>query len=99
MGYRVMYGELGRDLCKGKIRPGRTMIMTVAVCMLFLSAACRLWPEGAAVMDRLEEFQGFQEVHCAMEHFAMEIRNGVNLREAVTAFCRNVVNMGLQYAA
>lgn len=99
MGYRVVYGqEHIAPACEG-IRAGRTVLMSAFMGVLFLGAVRRFWPEGTAVLDMLAGADGFGEVHRALERLALEIQAGTGLREAVTAFCRDVVSVGLAYAA
>ena len=99
MGYRVVYGQEHIAPAREGIRVGRTVIMSAFAGMLFLGAVRRFWPEGAAVLDTLAGCGGFAEVRGALERLALEIQAGTGLREAVAAFCRDVVSMGLAYAA
>ena len=99
MGYRVVYGQDTEYPSYGRIRTGRTILLSIAAAVLFLGAAYRFWPEGAAVMDRLLSFDGLREVHHALDVMVLELQSGSSLKDAVTVFCGELVNGSLSLAA
>lgn len=99
MGYRVVYGNDRQYSVSGGIRVGRAVVLSIVAGTMFLSAAYRYWPDCARVMDRLLRYEGWSETREALEMMAVQLRSGTGLREAVTAFCRDIVSVGLTYAA
>ena len=91
MGYRIVYGK------DPVIRPRgsslRLRVMT-AGCMLLFAALVRLaWPAGRAVLG--EVLLPRAETAAAFSELVDQVSGGDPLGEAVTAFCRSVVESGL----
>ena len=88
MGYRVVYGE--DPFVKPKIRKGRLALMTAA-CLLAFSVGVRcIWPQGA---ESLKQMLMPKETvtTAAFVQMTADIWAGEPLGDAVTAFCRSVV--------
>ena len=99
MGYRVVYGAGKIDGDTSWIRTGRTIWMSVGIAFLFLYVVSRSWPAGNQVLQRLASFQGLKQIHGHLDTLVMELQCGTSLGRAVTAFCRDVVQMGMTYAS
>ena len=99
MGYRVEY-ENSRFLPeKTGMRPARIFWMAAVVAALFLTAVYRYSGEGREVLLRLIDAAKGQQIGTALEAMVLQLRGGTGLGEALTAFCRDVVQMGLEFAA
>lgn len=99
MGYRVVYGTGKPDAGASGIRSGRTLLLTLGTGVLFLYAVSKLWPTGYVVLQRLASFPGLHQIHGYLDTLVMELQCGTSLGQAVTAFCRDVVQMGMTYAS
>ena len=99
LGYRVIYGTDAAYLDGSRIRAGRTVMMTLAAGFVFFSMVYRFWPEGEMVLEKLTSFPGFREIHRCLNVLVMELQCGTSLDQAVTAFCRDVVQLGMANAA
>lgn len=73
--------------------------MTFGFAALFWGAVSKIWPEGATVMDKLTAFDGLRQSREYMEVMVLELRCGTALPDAVTAFCRDVVALGIGNAS
>ena len=51
------------------------------------------------VLEKLTSFHGFREIHRCLNVLVMELQCGTSLDQAVTAFCRDVVQLGMANAA
>ena len=88
MGYRVIYGEDPFE--KTRIRKGRLAAMTAA-CLLAFSVGVRcIWPQGA---ESLKQMLMPKETAttAAIVQMTADLWAGESLGDAVTAFCRSVV--------
>ena len=88
MGYRVIYGDA--PFVKPKIRKGRLVVMTAA-CLLAFSMGVRcIWPQGA---ESLKQMLMPKETATttAFVQMTADIWEGEPIRDAVTTFCRTVV--------
>ena len=98
MSYRVVYGPMPREK-SGRKGIFRLQMMT-AVCLLMLSLGIRTaWPEGREVL-RHYLIPGTETV--TQEAFGDMIEGlqaGQSVREAVTAFCRQIVQHELREAS
>ena len=99
MAYRVVYGNQDPYSAAPGMRIGRTIFMTVAVTTLTCLLTLQFWPAGAQVLDKLTAFRGIRVMRQHLDILALGIRSGIGVRQAVTAFCRDVIQMGLTYAA
>ena len=88
MGYRVIYGEDPFE--KAKIRKGRLAAMTAA-CLLAFSVGVRcIWPRGAESLKQLV-MPKETATTAAFVQMTADLRAGASIQDAVTAFCRSVV--------
>ena len=88
MGYRVIYGE--DPFVKPKIRKGRLAAMTAA-CLLAFSAGVRcIWPQGAESLKQMV-LPKETATTAAFVQMTADLWEGESVKDAVTAFCRSVV--------
>ena len=88
MGYRVVYGE--DPFVKPKIRKGRLALMTAA-CLLAFSVGVRcIWPQGAESLRQMV-MPKETATTAAFVQMTDDIWGGKSIKDAVTAFCRSVV--------
>ena len=90
MGYRIVYG---RDpVCRPTVGTGRLRAMTAAAMLVFVALVRCAWPEGREI---LQEFLIPKEgMVTAFSNMVDQVDNGQGFSEAVTAFCRTVVEHG-----
>ena len=88
MGYRVIYGE--DPFVKPKIRKGRLAAMTAACLLAFSMGVQCIWPQRA---ESLKQMMMPKETAttAAFVQMTADLWAGEPLRDAVTAFCRSVV--------
>ncbi|MBO4938292.1 MAG: hypothetical protein J6C98_04740 [Oscillospiraceae bacterium] len=90
MAYRIDYGPQGiehRGSGKGILR---IQIMTAAFLLLFILAVRHQWPDGAKKMRECLLPGG--EVHeAAFTEFVAEISGGEPVGQALTVFCRKII--------
>lgn len=99
MAYRVQYGNGVTYSETTRIRLGRTILMTMGIMTVLFSLTVRFWPEGKQVLDKLTAFPGIQQIQQNLEILVLDLRSGASLSQTVTAFCRDVIQMGMDYAA
>ena len=99
MGYRVEYGKDDVFSPQNEIQLYRVLLISIGIAWGLCLLTYRFWPQGATVLDRLRSFHGMGELEVYWEILAEDIRSGVNLKQAVTAFCREVIQAGMTYAA
>ena len=99
MGYRVEYGKEDIFAARNAIRISRILLMTIGIAWGVCLLTYRFWPQGATVLDRLRSFHGVGEMKACLEILAGDIRSGVGLKQAIAAFCADVIQTGMNYAA
>ena len=85
MGYRIVYGEeptIGRK--------SRLGLWTAVFLLIFVTAVRLAWPAGAEQLRAVLEPKG--ETVVAFSEMVANVGAGQGMGEAVTAFCRSVVN-------
>lgn len=91
MGYRIEY-DMG--IGKFEVRENRKdkfPVLVAGAFVLFLLLTWSLWPEGAEVLrDILIPGDNAVTVQ-AMKDMSHNLKNGVALSDAVTAFCQDVI--------
>ena len=89
MGYRVVYGA--DPFVREKTGKSRLGLMTAGFALAFVILVRCFWPQGTAVLRQtlLPGEPG------ALEQITEQIRSGEPVGEAVTAFCRSVVEEAL----
>lgn len=88
MGYRIVYGEdpfVGESAPKSRLRP-----LTAAFALAFVILVRCTWPQGSQILRQLLLPQT-DGTGAAFQQMAQEIRAGEPVGEAVTAFCRGIV--------
>ena len=85
MGYKIVYGE---EL--NLRRKSRLGIWTAVFLLIFVTAVRLAWPEGADQLRAVLEPKG--ETVVAFSEMVANVGAGQGMGEAVTAFCRSVVN-------
>ena len=91
MGYRVIYGEDPFE--KPKVKGGRLGLMTAGCFLAFVVGVRCFWPAGAERLGRM--FLPGEGTVAALEQMAEDLQAGEPLGDAVTAFCRQVVEDAL----
>ena len=99
MAYRVQYGNEDTYSETNKIRLGRTFLISICVLATVLFLTAEFWPEGSIVLGKLTAFRGLKQIRQQLEIMALDLRSGTSLGTAVSVFCREVVQMGMDYAA
>lgn len=97
MGYRIDYGVHMKK--SPRVYPVNTVLLSLLLFGLLLAGVYRHWPEGTAVLQRLFSQDQWKLTGDALETMAEQLRDGQPLTQAVTAFCREIVHYGLEYAA
>lgn len=87
MGYRVIYGEDPFE--KPKKQRGRLGLMTAGCFLAFVVGVRCFWPQGAAALGRIM-LPGAETVE-AFAQMTADLQAGEPLGDAVTAFCRTIV--------
>ena len=88
MGYRVIYGEDPFE--KPRIRKGRLAAMTAACLLAFSMGVQCIWPEGAESLKQMV-MPKETATTAAFAQMTADLWAGEPLGDAVTAFCRSVV--------
>lgn len=94
MGYRIEYGPTEEKMRKSSGMVRRLQVLTAAFLLLFILLVRQAWPEGTA---KLREFllPGEPSVtQAAFGDLLTDIREGSPFREALTAFCQQVIDNG-----
>ena len=98
MAYRVVYGPMPKAAPKGRSLP-RVRVLTAAWLLVFSLGVRQLWPEGREVLRQLLLPGEQTAAQTAFDGMLEELRAGETLGEAVTAFCRQIVQDELQNGA
>lgn len=90
MAYRINYGT---DASKQHANEGsqlRWQAMTAVFLLLFVLMVKQIWPEGT---DKLRDclLPGGEGTQAAFQAFAADLHEGETVGEALTAFCRQVI--------
>ena len=99
MSYRIEYSPSAPLPSNKGINIPRTACMTLAVFALLLGTVHYFWPEGDQVLQILKSKAIPPYPVTALDAMLQQLRSGVSLSDAVTAFCRDVVQQGLNFAA
>ena len=87
MGYRVIYGEDPFE--KPKPRKGRLGLLTAGCLLAFVVGVRCFWPQGAETLNRI--ILPEQNTANAFGQMTRDILEGEPLGDAVTTFCRTIV--------
>lgn len=92
MGYRIVYGEdPGKKFGTGS-RCSRFGILTVCCFLLFLLLTNLFWPAGKQMLWELCIPGDAELTAAAFETMVEDIRVGEPISDALTAFCREVID-------
>ena len=90
MGYRIVYGK--DPVCRNAAGTGRLRVMTAAAMLLFVVLVRCAWPEGREILR--DVLIPEERMIAAFSDMVAQVDNGQGIGEAVTAFCRTVVEHG-----
>lgn len=96
MGYRIVYGPMPKVPKVNNHKPLRLQAMTAMFALLFVLTVRQAWPEGT---ELLREFllPGESNVtESAFSEMIVNLQEGQPLGDAFTAFCRQIVEDGIQ---
>ncbi len=96
MSYRVEY-ETVSNKCTEEPKNHRLILLTILCAALFLVLTWHFWPEGKTVLERLAAGTYWEETKVSLEAMALQLKQGVSPGEAVTAFCRELMEKGIPY--
>ena len=99
MGYRVDYPSFSAIPEQKKGSFLRRAALTLGTAALFLTAVNSFSPEGAEILDRLFQPDRWLLTRSALESMVSRLQCGEPLTDAVTAFCRELVQHGMAYGA
>lgn len=99
MGYCITYDSAKKYGKKTRSSKIRVFLITAFMLVLFLFCVKLYWPEGARALEVLSQSLRWQHGSAMLEVLAGDLQSGVPLKEAVTAFCREIVRHGMEYAA
>lgn len=91
MAYRIDYGSGTK--CQRSERGSylRVQTMTAACLLVFTLVVSRVWPEGKQQL-RQYLMPGEQKIQTAFQEFTGQLRAGVSVEEALTAFCVQIID-------
>lgn len=95
MAYRVIYGPMPKVSGRGSCDSFRLRALTAACLLVFSMGVRQFWPEGR---DRLRQvlLPGEETLtEAAFQDMMGDIRAGETLGDALTAFCREIVENGI----
>ena len=96
MSYKIVYGPMP-DV--PKVRKGGTLrlrMLTAVFLLLFVFLVGQAWPEGREVLRRCLIPGEPTVTEALFADMLSEIRAGEPVEEAVTAFCRELMEYGIQ---
>ena len=94
MAYKVVYGPMPKIRKKSGIL--RFQALTAMCLMLFSLGVRQVWPEGREVLQDFLMPGDMTVTQAAFGDMLENLENGQNLTDAVTAFCRQIVQDELQ---
>ena len=92
MGYRIVYGKdvPVPQMVKGG---GKRLRAMIAIGMLVFSFLVRAyWPEGCQKLCLMVMPEGASETQAAAEFLLRDLKAGVPVSDALTAFCRQILD-------
>ena len=95
MSYRLVYVPTESDSGSQRGAGIRLMMLSGSFLLILGLLTGKYWPEGREVMYRLYEAVKDPASVEMLENLADRLQSGVSVREAVTAFCREVVFLGI----
>lgn len=92
MGYRIVYDGRPEESCD---KAGNRFLLTAFWFCVFLLLVCAVWPEGRTLLRCIFIPGDPERTAQAASMLLEQLRNGVAMDEAVTAFCRTVIGYGI----
>ncbi len=92
MAYYVEYGPQKPDTSKDAGRAVRIRAMAAAFFLLFAMLVRQFWPEGAEALRNFLIPGKAAVTQAALENLTAEVQGGADIREALTAFCQQIVD-------
>lgn len=89
MGYRIEYPSFGSVPCIRKTGIPRMVVMMFGVFLLIVSV---FWQEGRNLLLGLLFSGNLDSTLAALETLSAQLGEGVPLADAVTVFCREILN-------
>lgn len=92
MGYRIVYegGELHRN--PNRINWYRVVAYSCVCLLLFYLLTAAFWPEGVQSLEGWIYPGNVSITKNALKTMSMQIQSGERISDAVTAFCREIIN-------
>lgn len=91
MGYRIEYDTGNQKYEVHQVAAWRFPLMAAGAFIGFLLLTWAFWPEGAELIrEAMIPGDNAQTVQ-ALQGMAEELRGGASIRDAVTAFCREII--------
>lgn len=91
MGYRIEYDSGKRQYEVRRVCPWRLPLMAAGAFAVFLLLTSLLWPEGIEAMKELL-IPGDNTVTLrALEEMAEDLKAGASISDAVTVFCKEIL--------
>lgn len=95
MSYQITYVPTVSDIAEKRGRGIRLLMLSGSFLLVLGMITVKCWPEGREVLRRLiNSVMTFVQQE-TLENLARQIRVGVPVGEAVTAFCRELIVLGL----
>ena len=94
MSYRIEYGPAVPVKYQPKKRPSHLRMLTALFILLFALAVGELWPDGHNVLRKIFLPGTPSVTEAAFSAMVGDLTNGVELEEAMLAFCRQIIDHG-----
>lgn len=91
MGYRVEY-SLGSSKIRKKEKRSGVVALSAGCLLLFALLVNAFWPQGAHTLRELLLPGNAAVTAAALEGLAEDLGSGIEIPEALEAFCRKVMN-------
>ena len=94
MAYRIVYGPMPKATSPGRQISLRISMMTVVFLLLFVLLVKQTWPEGTDMLRSVLLPGEPGKTETAVQTLLEDMRNGEPVGDAVTAFCRQIIENG-----
>ena len=91
MGYRIIYGDEQQKSRAGTIRNGGTGLLTALFFLLFLLSVKLVFEEETGYLQKVLLPGVGNLAETAVGSLVSSLHNGTPFKEAVTAFCREII--------
>lgn len=92
MGYRIVYGEPIESAFRRTCSNGRLRTMIAALFLLFSLVVRLTWQDGAEIMREYLLPGDLTVTELAFSEMISDLQNGDPVADAVTVFCRTILN-------